>query len=157
MPKIISKSYPRTKILSLNWSHNILSFIPMDTPAHFNYWPPESVIIIYKPWYLWASDAKQLWYSVSEFCFYKPIQKHQASNQIFTLAGSDFKKLCYPLLNSNIELHSRTKKISPQLLINLSWNSWNLPMAALRIPALPTSWKALIKRFVDDGQTCSLM
>ena len=31
-------------------------------------------------------------------------------------------KLRYPLLNSNIELHSRTKKISPQLLMKLSWN-----------------------------------
>ena len=26
-------------------------------------------------------------------------------------------------------------------------------MAALYIPALPRSWKTLIKRFIDDGQT----
>ena len=28
-------------------------------------------------------------------------------------------------------------------------------MAALNIPARPRSWKALIKRFIDDGQTSS--
>ena len=70
-------------------------------------------------------------------------------------SGVTQNKLRYPLLNPKIELHSRTKKISPQLLMKLKWNSWSRPIAALNIPARPRSWKALIKRFTDDGQTSS--
>ena len=52
-----------------------------------------------------------------------------------------------------MELHSRIKKISPQLLMKLSRNYRSRPMVALPIPALLRSWKTLIKRFIDDGQT----
>ena len=39
--------------------------------------------------------------------------------------------------------------------MKLSWNSLSRPMAALNIPARPTSWKAPVKRFIDDGKTSS--
>ena len=76
------------------------------------------------------------------------VQLHHKDETKHIVSRLTLNKLRYPLLDLNIELHSKTKKISPQLLMKSSWNYWSRPMAAPHIPALPRSWKTLIKRFI---------